>query len=586
LGNIYVADNTHLIWKYKRDWTCVGLIASLGDGTSWGYEDALTTDGHTYLYCTRNHLQQIVRMKLDGSDMITKELPSTSGDQLITGLAVDDRGRIWAAFSQTSPFKNKLICYDANLNPIGEINHDIPSQRIDLDVKFGSLLYMRTDYNLRIYDLENGNWLPINKLIDGHVPQNGIDAVEDGYTYVLGDLSLDTRVHRIVRFRDRISTDKNYSRVKATLIHPLLAQIDNLVLHDGRYLEVLGSAAGANFARYTLEVGYGQNPTAWSVLTNSQVAVTNAVLGNWDLQGLPAGSYTIRLRAYDSTDNQSEAIHSYTINSTDSPPQTYVTGPAGETVPEDTVTLYLSAEDDNTVVENIEYSWKLNNREWSPFAKNSIIILSEIGRGTHLVQVRARDASGLIDPTPAVISFSGTVDHAPDNPSCVYPLRGQTDVTLTPMLVGSAFSDPDPASSFARSHFQVRNDTETYESPLLDRELVPPSSYFQVPSGTLRSGARYWWRVRHCDDTGLWSAWSTESSFSTMQVPRLEIIVTGNQFVLAWSTNYTGYVLETTDQLQPESSWSPVPQAPVVVGSRYFVGSNFDSSSRFYRLRK
>jgi len=55
--------------------------------------------------------------------------------------------------------------------------------------------------------------------------------------------------------------------------------------------------------------------------------------------------------------------------------------------------------------EDLYYSWRLDNAEWSAYALNRDVTLRSIKPGRHTFEVRARDYDLNVDPTPAAISF-------------------------------------------------------------------------------------------------------------------------------------------------------------------------------------
>jgi hypothetical protein len=66
--------------------------------------------------------------------------------------------------------------------------------------------------------------------------------------------------------------------------------------------------------------------------------------------------------------------------------------------------------------------------------------------------------------------------------------------------------------------------------------------------------------------------------------PTLQANLSSGKVVVSWSTNFTGYALQSADTL-PGSSWLPVAPGPVVIGNQYFV-TNTIGGRKFYRLRK
>ncbi|HET7738106.1 MAG TPA: hypothetical protein VFK32_05985, partial [Tepidiformaceae bacterium] len=62
---------------------------------------------------------------------------------------------------------------------------------------------------------------------------------------------------------------------------------------------VIGSVNPANLKSWALEVGKGQNPSAWTPLGTGTKSVTNGVLGDLDPASLEGGVYTLRITAVD-----------------------------------------------------------------------------------------------------------------------------------------------------------------------------------------------------------------------------------------------------------------------------------------------
>jgi 1A family penicillin-binding protein len=76
----------------------------------------------------------------------------------------------------------------------------------------------------------------------------------------------------------------------------------------GQTVQVIGSAYVDDFAKYTLDVGAGDNPNTWTTITDQRPqAVDKALLGVWNTTGLQPGRYRLRLRAFDSFDNPQES---------------------------------------------------------------------------------------------------------------------------------------------------------------------------------------------------------------------------------------------------------------------------------------
>jgi VCBS repeat-containing protein len=134
--------------------------------------------------------------------------------------------------------------------------------------------------------------------------------------------------------------------------------------------------------------------------------------------------------------------------------------------------------------------------------------------------VRYQDSYGSWSAYSAQTSFTTGASAAPDKPSNVSPANGATDITSTPTLVSSAFSDPDSGDAHAASQWQISTVSGNYFSPMFDSGTDSSNlTSIAVPSGKLQLATTYYWRVRHQDSLGNWSAWSAETSFTTEAAP-------------------------------------------------------------------
>ena len=271
-----------------------------------------------------------------------------------------------------------------------------------------------------------------------------------------------------------------------------------------------------------------------------------------------------RLRDRLSADFQTLTVRTRQPGELNQPPETTVIGPGGQTINGDEVSIMLDATDDATPPEQIKFSWNLNGRGWSQYSPERVVTLVGIGRGVNMFQARAMDNEGAVDLTPAVLTFTGVVDHFPDTPELLSPSGGLETQSATPLLIASPFSDPDPASYLAAARFDVRSDGGDYGKPAwTSGELRPGVTAVHIPAGKLQAGTRYWWRVQYRDDTGLWSAWSAETAFVAAALqPSLviqRILRTGPNVTIEWTDREAGrvYTVESAETLP--SGWRPVP---------------------------
>ncbi len=117
-------------------------------------------------------------------------------------------------------------------------------------------------------------------------------------------------------------------------------------------------------------------------------------------------------------------------------------------------------------------------------------------------------------------TMASGANNPPNQPSNTSPSNGATGVSMTPTLQSSAFSDPDGSDTHSASQWQITTTSGNYTSPVFDSG-TDASNLTQrtIPGGTLSNGTLYYWHVRHRDNNGAWSLWSTETSFTTINQP-------------------------------------------------------------------
>jgi len=71
---------------------------------------------------------------------------------------------------------------------------------------------------------------------------------------------------------------------------------------EGR-VEIWGTADIEDFRYYKVEFAAGDSPSEWAYLGGRREPVSHGLLFVWDVSGLPAGSYTLRLTVVDRTGN-------------------------------------------------------------------------------------------------------------------------------------------------------------------------------------------------------------------------------------------------------------------------------------------
>ena len=70
------------------------------------------------------------------------------------------------------------------------------------------------------------------------------------------------------------------------------------------------------------------------------------------------------------------------------------------------------------------------------------------------------------------------------------------------------------------------------------------------------------------------------------RLPSLKVKTTGDELILSWPTNATGFTLQSTLRLNPPVTWIEVTNAPALFGTQWTVTNTISAGDRFYRLRK
>lgn len=144
--------------------------------------------------------------------------------------------------------------------------------------------------------------------------------------------------------------------------------------------------------------------------------------------------------------------------------------------------------------------------------------------GTDMVTATASRtglASGVYTATIPVTSNGGSQNvtvsirkkSPPAKPSNVSPVNGATGVSLTPVLTGSVFSDPDgDVLSIAR--WRIKKES------VIIWNSINTSNSIAVPAGLLTYSTTYGWQVEYVNSYGLPSGWSDETFFATQDKPQ------------------------------------------------------------------
>jgi len=137
-------------------------------------------------------------------------------------------------------------------------------------------------------------------------------------------------------------------------------------------------------------------------------------------------------------------------------------------------------------------------------------------------RVRYQDSFGRWSPWSVETSFTTLPPLPPNGPSNITPSNGATAISLTPYLESSEFSDPDVEDTHSASRWQIATDMLFDEVIFDTHEDTSNLVRLPVPPNVLDYSTQYYWRVKYRDRYGMWSAWSLETSFTTVasQPPR------------------------------------------------------------------
>jgi len=116
-------------------------------------------------------------------------------------------------------------------------------------------------------------------------------------------------------------------------------------------------------------------------------------------------------------------------------------------------------------------------------------------------------------------SFTTVANQPPGKPVNVLPTG--SGVSLTPKLQASAYSDPE-GDPHAASQWQVTTGSGDYSNPVFASVTYSPDlTSTTVPVATLSYSTTYYWHVRYVDTYGGWSAYSNDTSFTTVAAPAM-----------------------------------------------------------------
>ncbi len=149
--------------------------------------------------------------------------------------------------------------------------------------------------------------------------------------------------------------------------------------------------------------------------------------------------------------------------------------------------------------------------------QESLSVVPDVGGAT----AAWRDGRG---PTGDIymqrVQSAGVLGLPPGQPVNLTPANLDKGVILAPALTCSSFSPGQAGDAHAASQWRMATTSGDYNDPVFDSG---PDSHallrMALDSTALNGNTRYYWQVRHQSSNGLWSAWSEETSFTTLNRP-------------------------------------------------------------------
>lgn len=178
---------------------------------------------------------------------------------------------------------------------------------------------------------------------------------------------------------------------------------------------------------------------------------------------------------------------------------------------------------------------------------------------------------------------TGGASEPPLTPTNMAPIAAASGQTTAPTLQATAFVDPNSGGTQSASEWlvqQLPGNTVVFDS---GTDTVDATS-MTLPANALNYGTSYSWQARYEDNLGLWSGYSTATTFTTA-APGLSPGSPDSGVLLAWPTNTAGFVLEYATNL-PTDNWQPVSASPGVAGSNFVITNGYESGNMFFRLVK
>lgn len=156
-------------------------------------------------------------------------------------------------------------------------------------------------------------------------------------------------------------------------------------------------------------------------------ATANDGTAAWTVTGPASASCRVRVRSVTWPTIRDDSDTGFAIGDT-IPPETWTTSAVcGSTIYTGSATITWSGSDNTTPTGNLLFAYRLDGGIWSAFGAATETIFNGLGPGSHCVEVKARDAAGIEDPTPASCTFTVSApDTTPPETQITSPVCGTT----------------------------------------------------------------------------------------------------------------------------------------------------------------
>ena len=222
-----------------------------------------------------------------------------------------------------------------------------------------------------------------------------------------------------------------------------------------------------------------------------------------NLTALADGSHVFRVKARDAAGNVDEnpAERTFSVDTT-APDTAIASGPEeGGWLASAETAFTFTGTDELTPPEQLTFSWQIDEVGWTDFAPETTANLTGLAGGAHTFRVKARDAAGNVDETPAERAFS--VDTTAPSGLTV---TDDGDTTTSHTQLHALWAAEDPESGIAE--FQCAIGTASADPGsgyIVDWKSAGTATEATETGLTLESGQTYYWYVKARNAAGLWS---------------------------------------------------------------------------------